>query len=172
MLMLHFKHRAVFPAVTAMALLCLAPALGASEPAPILAEQAGITVADGYARATGPTAKAGAAFMAITNASGTDDVLIAARSGVSDRTELHTHVMEDGVARMVELEDGIPVPDGETVLLERGGLHVMLMGLTGPMEAGADVDLVLVFEQAGEIALSVPVDLERGMGMHGHDGDG
>jgi hypothetical protein len=62
---------------------------------------------------------------------------------------------------MREVEGGIPLPAGETVMLERGGLHVMLMGLTAPLEDGADVDLTLVFETAGEVAVTVPVDRNR-----------
>ena len=47
-------------------------------------------------------------------------------------------------------------------MLERGGLHVMFMGLNGPFEEGAAVDVTLVFENAGEIDVAIPVDLRRG----------
>ena len=66
------------------------------------------------------------------------------------------------VARMMQVENGIPLPAGETVMLERGGLHVMFMGLNGPFEEGAAVDVTLVFENAGEIDVAIPVDLRRG----------
>lgn len=129
--------------------------------APVLAEVGGLTIADGYAISAGPAARTGAAFMAITNGGDAPDRLVAARTPAAERVELHTHVLTDGVAQMREVEGGIPLPPGETVLLERGGLHVMLMGLTGPLEDGADVDLTLVFETAGEVAVTVPVDRNR-----------
>ena len=132
-----------------------------------------IMVMDPYARAASPTAKAGAAFMTLHNMSGADDRLIAARTDAAKRVELHTHKETgDGVMQMMEVENGIPVAAGEMVHLKRGGLHVMLMGLTGPLEQGADVDVTLVFETAGEIDVRIPVDNERApeAGSHGgHD---
>lgn len=138
----------------------------------VLAAANGIEIADAYARSAGAMAKAGAAFMTVTNGTDTDDRLIDARSDISARVELHTHIVTDGVARMTRLEDGIPIPAGETVTLERGGLHVMFMGLSGGMEEGQTVDVTLVFENAGEIPVAIPVDLTRGGAMegqgHGH----
>jgi copper(I)-binding protein len=128
---------------------------------PVLAEAGSLTITEGYAISAGPSARTGAAFMAITNAGDAPDRLIAARTPAAERVELHTHILTDGVARMREVEGGIPLPAGETVLLERGGLHVMLMGLTGPLEEGTAVDLTLVFEGAGEVDVSVPVDRNR-----------
>jgi periplasmic copper chaperone A len=137
------------------------PSAVSAQHAPVLAEAGSISIADGYAISAGPTARSGAAFMAITNAGDTVDRLVAARTPAAERVELHTHIMSDGVAQMREVEGGIPLPPGETVMLERGGLHVMLMGLTGPLEDGAPVDLTLVFETAGEVSLTVPVDRNR-----------
>jgi len=154
-------------ALTAVAL--TAPITGHSE---VLAEASGIIIEDGYARAAGAHARTGAAFMAITNTNDTDDRLIAARSDIADRVELHTHVMKDGVAQMRPVEGGIPVPAGETVLLERGGLHVMFLGLTGEMAEGSEVEIVLVFQSAGEIPVKVPVDLMRGQGGGHQQGHG
>lgn len=148
------------------------PVGGRSE---VLAEASGIVIEDGYARAAGANARTGAAFMAITNTTGTDDRLIAARGDIAERLELHTHEMTDGVARMRQVEGGIPIPAGETVLLERGGLHVMFLGLTGEMAEGSAVDIVLVFQSAGEIPVTIPVDLKRGQDgghMHRHESEG
>lgn len=138
----------------------------------VLAEANGITISDAYARSAGAMAQAGAAFMAVTNTTDADDRLIEARSDIAARVELHTHIITDGIARMTRLEDGIPIPAGETVMLERGGLHVMFMGLDAGMAEGETVDVTLVFETAGEIPVAIPVDLGRGpmqgRGMQGH----
>jgi copper(I)-binding protein len=147
------------------------PVGGRSE---VLAEASGIVIEDGYARAAGANARTGAAFMAITNTTGTDDRLIAARGDIAERLEMHTHEMTDGVARMRQVEGGIPIPAGETVLLERGGLHLMFLGLTGEMAEGSAVDIVLVFQSAGEIPVKIPVDLKRGQDgglQHGHESE-
>ncbi|MEO1109603.1 MAG: copper chaperone PCu(A)C [Pseudomonadota bacterium] len=128
-----------------------------------------IIVDDAYARSSGKAAKAGAAFMMIQNQGETDDRLISATSDAAARVELHTHkINDDGVAQMVHVEEGFTVPAGGTYMLKRGGAHVMLMGLKAPFEHGATVPVTLVFEQAGEVVLDIPVDLER-QDTHGHD---
>lgn len=51
----------------------------------------------------------------------------------------------------------IPVTAGEETLLEPGGYHVMLLGLAEPLVDGATFDLVLDFDRAGEITVTVEV---------------
>ena len=113
-----------------------------------------ITVTDPYARSANP--RSGAAFMQIENA-GPADRLLAARGDVDKRIELHTHVMEDGVAKMREVEGGIEIPADGAVLLQRGGLHVMMMGVQTPLKDGDVFPLTLVFEHAGEVEIDVTV---------------
>ena len=121
-----------------------------------------ITVEDPYVRSSGKSARAGAAFMVIRNQGDTDDRLIDATSDVAKRIELHTHrVDENGVARMVHVADGFAIPAGETHILKRGGDHVMFMGLNAPFEQGGMVPVTLIFEQAGEVQIEIPVDPER-----------
>lgn len=120
-----------------------------------------ISIDDAYARAAGATAVAGAAFFVIHNTGDEDDRLVAAESDIAKRTELHTHIADGDVMRMVEVEEGFPVPAGGMHTLQRGGDHVMFMGLTRPMEQGDLVDVTLVFEKAGRIDVEIPVDLER-----------
>jgi len=121
-----------------------------------------IAIQDAYARASSPVAKSGAAFMRIENQASTDDRLVGVRSDAAERVELHTHLMDtEGVMRMVEVEDGFAISAGQTRVLERGGDHVMFMGLRNPMEQGDMIEVVFVFENAGEVTHSIPVDLER-----------
>ena len=128
---------------------------------------ADIEIVDPYARASGPSAKAGAAFFEIRNTGAADDRLIGAAATIAKRVELHTHKdMGDGVMKMMEVEEGFPVPAGGSHMLQRGGDHVMFMGLTGPMEQGNVISVTLTFEQAGDVVVEVPVDLER-QPMHG-----
>ncbi|MGI9370462.1 MAG: copper chaperone PCu(A)C [Ruegeria sp.] len=134
--------------------------------------QGPITVDDAYARSSGKNAKAGAAFMTIMNNGDADDRLVEVRSDAAARVELHTHKINDqGVAQMMQVEEGFAIPAGEMHSLQRGGDHVMFMGLTQPFEQGAMVPVTLVFEKAGEIEVEIPVDLERqdhGAGQHKH----
>ncbi len=133
---------------------------------------ADITIEDPYARASGMGAIAGAAFMTIVNTGDEDDRLIAAASDAAQRVELHTHLIDaNGVARMVEVEDGFAIPAGGSHVLQRGGDHVMFMGLIEPFEQDDIVTVTFTFEKAGEMTVEIPVDLTRmpmkGMG-HGN----
>ena len=122
---------------------------------------ADITIDDAYARSSGPSAKSGAAFFVIHNSSDTQDRLIGAASDVAKRVELHTHIEQDGIMKMRQDKDGFEVPAMGMHALQRGADHVMFMGLTAPMVQGETFDVILTFERAGEIIVTVPVDLER-----------
>jgi len=92
----------------------------------------------------------GAAYMAISNSSDDDDVLVSVSSSVAENVELHTMEITGGVMRMRPIEGGIKLPAHDTVLLEPGGKHIMLIGLKGPLAPGSRFDLTLTFEKAGE----------------------
>lgn len=129
-----------------------------------------IVIEDAYARASGPTARAGAAFFTIVNRAPNDDRLVAVASEAAERVELHTHIEDAaGVMRMIEVEDGFAVPASGTHALMRGGDHVMFMGLAEPWEQGATISVTLTFEQSGDMVVEIPIDLER---MDGHGGHG
>ena len=125
-----------------------------------------------YARSTGPSAPTGAAFMHITNDTGQDDVITGVMSDAAAKVELHTHMADgDGVMRMVHVEAGFHIAAGETILLERGGKHVMFMGLNAPMENGAEIEVTFTFETASPLTVIIPVDLDHmpaGHSMSGH----
>lgn len=150
--------------------LSLAMALGLGIVTPALAQE--IHILDAYARSASPMAKSGAAFMLIENIGDQPDRLIGAASPAAQKVELHTHREEGGVMKMIHVEEGFDLAAGEILFLERGGRHIMLMGLTEPFERGKTIPLTLVFEKSGEIEIEVPVDLAQkpdaqGQG-HGH----
>ena len=125
-------------------------------------EGEGIAIEHSYARANGTSARAGAAFLVIKNFSDEGDLLIGAKTDVSNIAELHTHKMDaNGMTTMGPVEGGLAVPGHSQVELKRGGNHVMMMGLTQPLNQGDVVTLTLIFEKAGEITVQVPVDLKR-----------
>lgn len=126
---------------------------------PALAE---IMIQDAYARSATPNAPTGAAFMEIMNMGDADDRLIGAASSIAQRVELHTHTSDDaGVMRMMEVEEGFPIPAGGTHALRRGGDHVMFMGLNQSLVQDEAVTVTLTFENAGDVVVEIPVDLER-----------
>ncbi|WP_411892004.1 copper chaperone PCu(A)C [Yoonia sp. SDW83-1] len=120
------------------------------------AQAENVSIENARAFATAPTAMAGGGFLTITNTGDQDDTLIGIRADFP-RVELHTTEFTDGVARMMHL-DAIPVPAGEAVSLEPGGLHVMFMGLRGnPLEEGETIPATLIFENAGEVEITFDI---------------
>lgn len=138
----------------------------------------GFEAHDPYARSSTMMSTSGAAFMVLHNHGASDCRVVSARSDISARTELHTHISDaNGVMRMGEVEDGFLIPAGGEVLLERGGAHVMFMGLNRPMQPGTEISVTLVFEDGSEATLTVPVDNDRqptqgGSGAHDHGQSG
>ena len=153
-----------------------AAALAAIVPASVLAQDSHahdgasvLTVNEAYARSTNPSV--GAAFMSITNSGESDCVLVAASAPtVTDRAELHTHVEENGVMSMVQV-DSITVPAGGTHALVRGGDHVMFMATKAPMTQGDEFELSLDFGECGTVpvALRVDNDFAPAAAANGHD---
>lgn len=127
-----------------------------------------IMVEDAFARVARPNAPAGAAFMVIRNTGAENDRLIGASTPVAQKTELHTHKeTSDGVMKMMQVEEGFEIKAGEMHTLARGGDHVMMMGLNGPINEGEEIPVTLIFEKAGEIEVTITVDNQRGQMGHG-----
>lgn len=123
-----------------------------------------------WARASAGPARNSAAFMTIHNA-GAADRLVAAAADVSERVELHTHMMEGDVMKMRQVE-AIEVPAGGMAELQPGGFHVMLIGLKAPLKEGESFPLTLTFEKSGEMTLEVTVEAITSMGQQGGMGHG
>ena len=103
----------------------------------------------------------GAAYLSITNHGDSDDRLVAAESDVAQVVEIHDMVVENEVMSMVHLEDGLPIPAGETVVLEPMSLHLMLISLNESIMPGTSFEITLTFEQAGELTVTAVVATER-----------
>jgi copper(I)-binding protein len=114
-------------------------------------------VIDGaYVRGVPPGQPNSAAFMKIVNKGSAGHALVSGSSPVAEVVELHTHTMEGGMMRMRQV-DKIDLPAGETVSLQPGGLHVMLIGLKQKLVPGEEVELRLKFDDSSEVTLKAPV---------------
>ena len=122
----------------------------------------GVHIENPYARSMGGVGASGAIFFEITNHGDVDDRLIGVASDVAEKVELHTHKEgADGVMQMLHVTEGCPIAALQGHNLQRGGDHVMLMGLTRALKDGDIIHLTLTFEQAGVVELDVPVDNAR-----------
>lgn len=136
-------------------------------------EHGDLTVVHPVARPSMGAAANSAVYMTIENV-GEHDRLIGVSSDVAERVEIHTTIMEDGVLKMQELEEGIAVPASDKAMLETGGYHVMLMGLDEPLRVDDSFMLTLDFEKAGPLEVEVivvhPDELGGDMHMDDHEG--
>jgi copper(I)-binding protein len=75
----------------------------------------------------------------------------------------------DGEMVMQEKEGGLVLDAGRGQLLQPGGTHVMLMGLTEELAAGDEVTLTLEFEDGSTSELTVPVKVFTEETGHYHE---
>ncbi|MCB1777382.1 MAG: copper chaperone PCu(A)C [Candidatus Competibacteraceae bacterium] len=120
------------------------------------AESGTLQITEPWARESPPTMTNGVVYMTVTNVGSEADRLLGGASEVADTIELHTHLMENNVAKMRKVET-IEVATDQPTLLQPGGLHIMLIGLKHPLIAGQTFPLTLHFEKAGEIPIEVTV---------------
>jgi len=114
-------------------------------------DSGGVTVNDPWARASASMQNAGAVYMTISAGDAADSLVgVAVSEDVAAMAEIHETAMNDEGAMMMSQVQSIPVPASGSVSLEPGGYHVMLMQLTEPLADGADFDVVLTFQEAGE----------------------
>ena len=117
-----------------------------------------VQVESAWARATVAGQKSTGAFMRLTARSATS--LVGVSTTAAGITELHEMKMNGDVMTMRELP-ALDLPAGESVELQSGGRHIMLMDLNRALLPGATIPLVLKFRDAAGVestlSLNVPV---------------
>lgn len=145
------------------------PAPEATTPQGAAPQPAEVTVEDPWIKATDEMMTG--AFGTIHNDTGRDLHAVSAASPLSARVELHEVLAQGTTPVMSEMPDGFLIPAGGSYTLEPGGPHVMLMGLTAPIEAGEDVELTLTFSDGSDVTWTAPARTYSGAG-ESYMGDG
>lgn len=130
-----------------------------------------IVVSEAYARPTVAGQTQGGAFLTIDNRTQQDNVLIGAElpAKIAKRTELHTHINENGVMKMREMKDGIALPKQSKVVLKPGGLHIMFFDLQKPLTVGKKIPLTLKFKHGKKQTAQLEVrPMDKTMPQHHH----
>ena len=100
-----------------------------------------------------------ALYFDAANSGETDSALTGASSDIANMYELHETEMVEGKMEMQPVEgQEVPIPAGTTVSFEPGGLHVMVMGLTGDLQEGDEVDFTLTFSGDCVKEITAPVE--------------
>ena len=132
-----------------------------------------LVITQAWSRATPGGAKIAGGYLTIENKGAAPDRLTAVSGDVAGKVEMHEMAMNNGVMTMRPLDKGLVIEPGKTVKLAPGGYHLMLMDLKNPLKQGEKVPLVLDFEKAGKVTVSLEV---QGVGAQapasGHDHSG
>ena len=137
------------PATFALTLLIGAP--------PLLAGGPEVFIEDAWSRASIGTSRPGVAYMTLRNTGAEPVVVTGLRTDLAMMPMIHaTSTDAKGVTRMSHMEE-VEIAAGETVALEPGGMHVMLMDLQRPMVEGESYTLSLDFADGTEASVDVPI---------------
>ena len=114
-----------------------------------------LQISQPWTRATPKGASTAAGYLKITNTGTTPDRLVGASSPVAGRVEVHEMSMENGVAKMRPLKDGLEIKPGASVELKPGSYHLMLEELKQPIKKGDHIKDTLTFEKAGSVDIQL-----------------
>jgi periplasmic copper chaperone A len=116
---------------------------------------AALTITDPWVKAadSGMTA----AFGTLHNDSGSAVRIVSAASDAAPMVELHEVVVDDAGATVMEpVEGGFVIPADGELELAPGGFHIMLMGMTDPIEPGEPVKITLTADDGSELTFTAP----------------
>lgn len=110
-----------------------------------------------WSRPNPPGAPTAIGYLTITNTGRSSDRLLGGTSPVVSKVEVHQMSMDGGVMKMRPVEGGLVIPPGQTVKLEPGSYHLMLIGPQRAFAVGERIPVRLRFEHAGEVAVEFDV---------------
>jgi periplasmic copper chaperone A len=140
-------RRARISTARLVALLCFAHSTNASA-------AAAISVQDAWARATPPGSTVGVVYALIVAEQ--SDELVCASTDAAERAEIHVSMSEGGTMKMRPMTS-VALPANKPVQLQPGGLHMMLIGLHEPLQAGTSFTLTLRFRSSQPLTVPVKV---------------
>lgn len=132
--------------------------------------QAAVTIEDGYVAEPIPGTHMTSVYGRLTNDDKDDVEIISISSDSSEAAELHEQTIDgDSMTKMRKIDEIIVPANGE-VVLQKGGKHLMLIGLTKKLHEGDEVTVTLYYknEEPQQITLPVKRMNEQSTHHHGH----
>ena len=128
---------------------------GAADAAPV---KAGALTLDGLQVRSAPAGvPTTAAYLTIQNSGKSADKLLSVECACAAATMMHRSENKGGVASMAMLTS-LEIPAGAKVAFTPNGLHVMLVGVHGPLKAGGIQMMTLTFQKAGAVKAAFAVN--------------
>jgi copper(I)-binding protein len=97
-----------------------------------------------------------AVYFTLKNVSKRAVFVVGVRSPLATNAMMHETSMVEGQSRM-RMRERVTVPGGSEVAFAPEGLHVMLSGVSKPLEVGDKVPLTLALEHGGSLDLVATV---------------
>ena len=94
-----------------------------------------------------------AVYGTLTNNSGEDITLVGGMTEVAGIVEVHEMAMIGGEMKMQKIDGGLVIPAGQSVALEPGGNHLMLMMLSEDVTAGDEISVTFDFDGAEDLTV-------------------
>lgn len=126
-----------------------------------------VKVEAGFIRAPIPGQINTAAFMTFLNDAKQICQITHAASTYAKNTELHNHLMENGVMHMREVE-AIEIPALGKTVLQSGGLHVMLLGLKPENQGVSHAEITFQFSDGSTLNQKFPIQKMLTQNQHHH----
>lgn len=105
-----------------------------------------------------------AIYLRITNNGAADIRLVSASTTVAAVAQIHETVVENDVASMSELTEGVIIPAGQTVELRPGGIHIMLTNLQSSLIEGNTVAVTLTFDTGDTVTVDAAIQMDAPSG--------
>jgi len=115
-----------------------------------------VKVSDAWIAEAPPTATVLAGYMQLENTSDQEIIISGVQSQDFKAVEIHETVLKADKVSMVAHET-LSIPAGETVSLQPGGLHFMLMGAKRPLKAGDTTEIILEFQDSATQSVKIEV---------------
>src|ERR1700752_1391877 len=116
-----------------------------------------IAILQAWSRATPNGAMVAAGYLTIDNRGNNADTLMSASTPHAAKAEIHEMIEVGGVMKMRPVWEGMTIPPNGKLVLAPGGSHLMFMELKAPFADGDQIPVLLDFERAGQIGISVEV---------------
>jgi copper(I)-binding protein len=110
-----------------------------------------------WTRATPESSKVGGGFMTLINTGSEPDRLVGGSTEVSGGLEIHEMHIVNGVAMMRQVNPGIALKPGASIVLKPFSHHLMMMDLKQPLKVGQKIKGTLVFEKGGSVEIEYVV---------------
>lgn len=124
-----------------------------------------LVITKAWVKEAPPGVKVLAGYLNISNLSHSEIHIAEIKSPDFKSVEIHHSVIEDGIAKMVK-QNTLAIKAGETIKLEPGGLHLMLIKPDTRKKQGDEVTLDLYL--SGESIMTIKAPVQQATGHTNH----